>query len=236
MRFFFFLRKKALCCAFPLLYSIFFLLVVFYFWGRDIVREGTYQGRHTLKVQKSIKLGIILFIISELMFFVSFFWAFFHLSLNPTIELGNLWPPSRVVALNPFHVPLLNTLILVSSGVTVTRAHIYLLNGDKQKSLLWTLLTVVLGVYFSALQLYEYKSSTFTFADSAYGSVFFLATGFHGFHVLVGTILIGIRLTRLGKNHFSPQRHLNFELSCWYWHFVDLIWLFLFLSIYWWGN
>lgn len=216
-------------------FSFVFFFIIFFSWARDVTRERTFQGVHTKKVQTSIKLGIILFILSEVIFFVSFFWAFFHRALNPAVELGNTWPPKGIQPLNPFHIPLLNSLILISSGVTVTSAHYYLMNERKRKSVSWTFYTIVLGIYFTILQAYEYVTRTFSITDSVYGSIFFLATGFHGLHVIIGTRIILFILIRLINNHFSRRRHLGYELACWYWHFVDLVWLFLFVCIYWWG-
>lgn len=218
-----------------MLFALINFFFIIFLWSRDIVRERTGQGCHTLKVQKLIKFGISLFILSEVIFFFSFFWAFFDYALNPSLEIGCMWPPKGVVPLNPMHVPLLNSLILVSSGLTITRAHIFFINSNKRKAMIWTSLTVILGIYFTILQILEYKTTPFSFTDSAYGSIFFLTTGFHGFHVIIGTILILVSLVRMYMNHFSRKRHLNFEMACWYWHFVDFVWLFLYISIYWWG-
>nr|AVN67311.1 cytochrome c oxidase subunit 3 [Blaberus discoidalis]AVN67322.1 cytochrome c oxidase subunit 3 [Blaberus sp. B013] len=205
-------------------------------WWRDIVREGTYQGLHTKFVTKGLRWGMILFIISEVFFFISFFWAFFHSSLSPTIEIGSLWPPTGVEPFNPLQIPLLNTAILLSSGVTVTWAHHGLLENNYNQALQGLFLTVILGLYFTALQAYEYLEASFTIADSVYGSTFFMATGFHGLHVIIGTTFLLTCLLRHLYLHFSSNHHFGFEAAAWYWHFVDVVWLFLYISIYWWGS
>nr|AHA47085.1 cytochrome c oxidase subunit III [Liposcelis paeta] len=210
-------------------------LFTFSFWSRDILRESTFQGNHTLKVLNLLKFGLILFIISEIMFFLSFFWTFFHSSFNPNLELGNSWPSWGIQAINPFGIPLLNTLILISSGVSITYSHHMMLNFNFNLSLVWVFITILLGLYFTFLQFLEYKFSSFSIMDSVYGSIFFMSTGFHGLHVIIGTSLILFSLSRMMMNHFSYSHHLMFEFACWYWHFVDLIWLFLFIFIYWWG-
>nr|YP_010610509.1 cytochrome c oxidase subunit III [Anabropsis maguanensis]WAP91024.1 cytochrome c oxidase subunit III [Anabropsis maguanensis] len=205
-------------------------------WWRDITREGTYQGLHTLPVNLGLRWGMILFIISEVFFFISFFWAFFHSSLSPAIELGAMWPPAGIQPFNPFQIPLLNTAILLASGVTVTWAHHSLMEGNYSQTTQGLFFTVILGIYFSILQAYEYIEAPFTIADAAYGSTFFVATGFHGLHVLIGTTFLLTCLMRHIMLHFSPNHHFGFEAAAWYWHFVDVVWLFLYISIYWWGS
>ena len=169
-------------------------------------------------------------------FFISFFWAFFHRSLSPTIELGIIWPPIGIIAFNPFQIPLLNTAILLASGVTVTWAHHSLIERNHTQAIQSLFFTILLGIYFSILQAYEYIESPFTIADGIYGSTFFIATGFHGLHVLIGTTFLLICLLRHINNHFSKTHHFGFEAAAWYWHFVDVVWLFLYISIYWWGR
>lgn len=211
------------------------ILLTIYQWWRDISRERTFQGKHTFIVSKGLRWGIILFIISEIFFFVSFFWRFFHRSLSPTIEI-NYWPPLNIVPFNPFQIPLLNTIILITSGITVTWAHHSLLENNHKQTTQRLFFTIILGIYFSILQLYEYLEASFSIADSIYGSTFFIATGFHGLHVLIGTIFLTICLYRHINFHFSIRHHFGFERAAWYWHFVDVVWLFLYISIYWWGN
>lgn len=205
-------------------------------WWRDIRREGTFQGLHTSIVAKGLRWGIILFITSEVLFFFSFLWAFFHRSLAPSIEIGLIWPPRGVLPFNPFQVPLLNTIILLGSGVTVTWAHHRIIENNFSQAFLGLLLTVTLGVYFTSLQALEYWEASFTISDSAYGSTFFIATGFHGIHVIIGTTFLIVCLSRHIKSHFSRNHHFGFEAAAWYWHFVDVVWLFLYISIYWWGG
>ena len=177
-----------------------------------------------------------MFIISEVFFFLSFFWAFFHRRLAVNIELGNEWPPAGILTFNPFGVPLLNTVILLSSGVRVTWAHHSLMRGNHSQTKISLILTVILGGYFTILQGAEYYEARFSFADSVYGSSFFLATGFHGLHVLIGTAFLRVCLFRLNKFNFRFTHHFGFEAAAWYWHFVDVVWLFLFVVIYWWGG
>lgn len=219
----------------PLILSFFVVLITMFQWWRDIIREGTYQGFHTYQVGVGLRWGIILFIVSEVCFFFAFFWAYFHSSLAPSIELGCCWPPSGIEPLNPFSIPLLNTAVLLSSGVTVTWAHHSIIEGDRIGRIQGLFLTVILGVYFTVLQAGEYYEAPFTLADGAYGSTFFVATGFHGLHVLIGTTFLLVCLMRLYLYHFSVGHHFGFEAAAWYWHFVDVVWLFLYLTIYWWG-
>nr|AVN67207.1 cytochrome c oxidase subunit 3 [Allacta australiensis] len=205
-------------------------------WWRDIIREGTFQGLHTKMVTKGLRWGMILFIISEVFFFMSFFWAFFHSSLSPNIEIGSMWPPTGIMPFNPIQIPLLNTAILLSSGITITWAHHSLISNNYNQALQGLFFTVMLGIYFTMLQAYEYIESPFTIADSIYGSTFFMATGFHGLHVIIGTTFLITCLLRHILLHFSSNHHFGFEAAAWYWHFVDVVWLFLYISIYWWGS
>nr|WRM53936.1 cytochrome c oxidase subunit III [Linnaemya omega] len=218
-----------------LLGNIITILTV-YQWWRDVSREGTFQGLHTLMVTTGLRWGMILFILSEVLFFFSFFWSFFHSSLSPSIELGTIWPPMGISAFNPFQIPLLNTVILLTSGITVTWAHHSLMESNHSQTTQGLFFTIILGIYFTMLQAYEYIEAPFTIADSVYGSSFFMATGFHGVHVLIGTTFLLICLIRHLNNHFSKNHHFGFEAAAWYWHFVDIVWLFLYISIYWWGN
>lgn len=219
--------------TFILVFSLSLQLIILYQWWRDVIRESTWQGHHTIKVQGNLKRGRLLFIISEIMFFVSFFWTFFHLSLSPNIELNIEWPPIRITTFDPLGIPLLNTIILLSSGVTLTWAHFSLLNNNLIEYKIIIIGTILLAIIFTLLQLYEYCNAPFTIADSAYGSIFFLATGFHGFHVIIGSIFLITCLIR--ANHLIPTHHVGLELGSWYWHFVDVVWLFLYICVYWWG-
>nr|UBA17447.1 cytochrome c oxidase subunit III [Peruphasma schultei] len=204
-------------------------------WWRDIVREGTYQGLHTKIVMKGLRWGMILFIISEIFFFISFFWSFFHSSLSPAVQIGSIWPPSGITPFNPMQIPLLNTIILLTSGVTVTWAHHSMLNNNLSEMNQSLMITIALGLYFTMLQAYEYMEAPFSISDSIYGSTFFMATGFHGLHVIIGTTFLLVCLLRQLNLHFSKNHHVGFEVAAWYWHFVDVVWLFLYISIYWWG-
>ena len=228
-----------------------------FLWWRDIIREA-HKGDHTPVVQLHLRYGMILFIASEVMFFVAWFWAYFDASLYPSgiwhlanvpeptgmiarNELtGGHWPPQAsenfTATFDPWGLPLVNTLILLLSGCTVTWAHHALLNNDR-KGLIWGLiLTVILGATFTTLQAYEYGHAAFNFAGHIYGSTFFMATGFHGAHVIIGTIFLFVCLIRAMKGDFTPKQHFGFEAAAWYWHFVDVVWLFLFFAIYLWGS
>ena len=212
-------------------------------WWTDVAHEAEH-GDHTRVVQLSHRYGMILFISSEVMFFVAWFWAFFDASLfsNEAIQYGRVeftgghWPPKGVEVLDPWHLPLLNTLILLTSGTTVTWAHHALLHGDREGLKKGLMATIVLGLIFTTVQAYEYAHAPFAFKNSIYGSTFFMATGFHGFHVIVGTVFLIVCLIRAMKGQFTPKQHLGFEFAAWYWHFVDVVWLFLFACIYVWAS
>ena len=218
------------------------ILYVMYAWWADTVKEA-HEGAHTRVVSLHLRYGMIMFIASEVMFFVAWFWAYFDVSLFPNeaiqasrvIFTGGQWPPKGVEVLDPWHLPIYNTIILLLSGTTVTWAHHALLHNDRKGMITGLALTVALGVLFSAVQAYESVHAPFAFKDSIYGATFFMATGFHGFHVLVGTIFLGVCLIRALRGDFTPKQHFGFEAAAWYWHFVDVVWLFLFVCIYWWG-
>nr|AKQ78461.1 cytochrome c oxidase subunit III [Nodularia douglasiae] len=215
--------------------AIVVLLLVLCQWLRDITRESN-QGWHTSYVANNIRFGMILFIVSEVFFFFSFFWAFFSCSLVPSVEVGGVWPPVGIVALNPFSLPLLNTAVLLGSGVSVTWCHHAVMCGNRMEAV-WALsMTIFLGFYFSFLQVCEYMECSFTIADSVFGSLFYVMTGFHGVHVILGSVMLLVSLFRLINNGFSTDRHLGLELSIWYWHFVDVVWICLYLCVYWWGG
>lgn len=212
------------------------ILLTIFQWWRDISHEGASQGVHSIFVEYGLRYGILLFILREVLFFVSFFWAFFHSRLAPTIELGAVWPPCGISTFNFIDVPLLNTIILLSSGVRVTWAHHALIAGNHFYAIQGLIFTVLLGIYFSSLQAFEYYEASFRLSDGIYGTTFFVATGFHGLHVLIGTFFLLICTIRLSNGHFSASHHFGFEAAAWYWHFVDVVWLFLYLVIYWWGS
>ena len=217
------------------------LIATFFAWFSNVVKEA-HQGFHTPVVQLHLRYGMILFIASEVMFFLAWFWAYFDASLFPSSAevIGGVWPPKGQNVLDPFGFPLLNTLILLCSGTTVTYAHHSLIHGDREGLKLGLLMTVLLGVLFTSIQAYEYMHAPFAFKQAnggtIYGSTFFMATGFHGFHVIVGTIFLTVCLIRAWKGDFTPKQHFGFEAAAWYWHFVDVVWLFLFVSIYVWGG
>lgn len=212
------------------------ILFMMYCWWRDIIREATIEGQHTKSVQSGLKMGMLLFIASEVMFFFAFFWAFFHSSFNPSPVIGGVWPPAYITTLDPWKIPLLNTVLLLSSGASVTWAHHSIVYGSKFQAIVALIVTITLAVIFTGLQGYEYVSAPFSISDSVYGASFYMATGFHGFHVIIGTIFLTVCLFRLYLNHFTKEHHFGFEAAAWYWHFVDVVWLFLFITIYWWGS
>lgn len=212
------------------------LIIVIYQWWRDVTREGALQGKHTSIVELGLRSGILLFIVSEVFFFLRFFWAYFHFSLRPSIEVGSLWPYYGIEPFNAFKIPFLNTIILLSSGVSVTWAHHAILKNNYNEIIVRIIITVLLGLYFTILQALEYLESMFCLSDGVYGSTFFIATGFHGLHVIVGTLFLLVCLIRIIKNEFNNNHHFGLEAAAWYWHFVDVVWLFLFISIYWWGR
>ncbi|TCD04943.1 cytochrome c oxidase subunit 3 [Erythrobacteraceae bacterium CFH 75059] len=215
------------------------LIATFYGWFSKVVAESQ-AGHHTPVVQLHMRYGMILFIASEVMFFVGWFWAWFSFALFPSEladVIGGRFPPAAIESvINPFQLPLLNTLILLCSGTTVTWAHHALIHGDRDglKKGLWA--TIILGVIFSLIQAYEYAIAPFPFGENTYGSAFYMATGFHGFHVIVGTIFLIVCLRRAYLGHFTPRQHFGFEAAAWYWHFVDVVWLFLFIAVYIWGS
>jgi cytochrome c oxidase subunit III len=212
------------------------VLVTMALWWRDVVREATFQGHHTAVVQIGLRYGMALFIASEVMFFVAWFWAYFNASLFPPAAIEHKWPPPGVGVFDPWDLPFLNTLILLMSGVTVTWAHHALREGNRAHMLQGLALTILLGLTFTSVQAYEYSHAAFHFNGGIYPTTFFMATGFHGFHVIVGTIFLIVCFFRAKAGHFKPDHHFGFEAAAWYWHFVDVVWLFLFTCIYWWGS
>jgi len=204
-------------------------------WWRDVIRESVVKGDHTPVVKLHLRYGMILFIASEVMFFVAWFWAYFNAALFPAAINLPAWPPANIATFNPWDLPLLNTLILLTSGTTVTWAHHAIQTGNQRGAVNGLALTILLGLTFTAVQAYEYGHAAFAFSGNIYGATFFMATGFHGFHVIVGTIFLIVCFFRARAGHFTPERHFGFEAAAWYWHFVDVVWLFLFAAIYVWG-
>jgi cytochrome c oxidase subunit III len=209
------------------------VLATMFAWWRDVIREAEFQGHHTPVVQIGLRYGMALFIVSEVMFFAAFFWAFFSASLFP---VDGVWPPKGIHPFNPWKIPFLNTVILLASGFTVSWAHRALLVNHRRQLIQWLGVTILLGICFSSLQAYEYSHAAFGFKDGIYPSTFFMATGFHGFHVIVGTCFLIVNFFRAIAGQFKPDHHFGFEAAAWYWHFVDVVWLFLFICIYWWGG
>ena len=217
---------------FKLLPGFVLLILTMALWWRDVVRESVKDHAHTGEVSHGLRMGMALFITSEVMFFVAFFWAFFHNALGfSTTTLQ--WPPEGITVFDAWELPFYNTVILLTSGGTVTRAHIYIEEGNNQKAAKWLWITAALGAGFLGLQGYEYHHAAFSLTEGIYPSTFFLATGFHGFHVFVGTVFLIVCAVRAQRNHFSQHKHIGFQAAAWYWHFVDVVWLFLFVWVYW---
>lgn len=219
-----------------LLFSLTSIAYSMALWFRDVISEGTYLGNHTLAVQRGLNMGVGLFIISEVLFFLAIFWAFFHSALSPTIELGAKWPPMGIESINPFELPLLNTIILLSSGVTVTYSHHSLIQGNRRAGLTGLIITIILAGIFTAFQGVEYSVASFTISDGTFTSCFYFGTGFHGFHVIIGTIFLAVGFWRFLAYHLTENHHLGYESGILYWHFVDVVWLFLYISVYYWGS
>ncbi len=212
------------------------LLFVMYVWWRDIIREATFEDQHTVAVQKGLRLGMILFIVSEVMFFFAFFWAFFHSSIAPVFSIGGVWPPKAIPTMDAYTIPLTNTFFLLTSGATVTWSHHALVARSKKQALLSLMFTLFFAILFTGLQGLEYVNAGFNISDGIYGSCFYMATGFHGFHVFVGTLALLVSFIRIIFNHYTNSHHFGFESAIWYWHFVDVVWLYLFINVYWWSN
>jgi cytochrome c oxidase subunit 3 len=212
------------------------VLAVMFVWWRDVIHEAVVGGYHNPVVQIGLRFGMALFIASEVMFFAAFFWAFFSSALFPNEATGGVWPPKGIHPFNPWEFPFLNTLILLTSGTTVTWAHHALLEGDRKGLIQGLTVTVLLGLSFTGFQAYEYAHAAFGFTQGIYPSTFFMATGFHGAHVIIGTTFLLVCLFRAKAGQFTPTHHFGFEAAAWYWHFVDVVWLFLFVCVYWWGG
>ena len=213
------------------------VLATMFLWWREVLKESRTPGLHTAVVRLGLRYGMMLFIASEVMFFVGFFWAFFNFALFPEHVSGSgQWPPPGIHTFDPFHLPFLNTMLLLLSGTTITWAHHSLIHNDRKGLIAGLGLTVLLGASFTLCQVIEYSDAPFKFyGGGVYPGVFFLATGFHGFHVIVGTTFLVVCWMRAKAGQFTPQRHFGFEAAAWYWHFVDVVWLFLFVCIYVWG-
>jgi len=225
---------------FPALIGLAGVLYVMYAWWAEMIAEAN-GGDHTPVVAIGLRYGMVLFIMSEVMFFAAWFWTFFKHAMYPMTDgspaIDGVWPPIGIETLDPWNLPLINTLILLCSGMAATWAHHAIAHENNRKDLInGLILAVLLGIAFTALQAYEYWEATFGFAGNIYGATFFMATGFHGFHVIIGTIFLGVCAVRAMKGHFTPKQHVGLEAAAWYWHFVDVVWLFLFAAIYIWGS
>lgn len=225
------LKTTLTSVVFPLV----FLVALAFIWWKDVMRERL-LGYHTHKLEVRLRIGMLLFILSEVFFFVSFFWAFYDATLSPTVEIGLTWPPKGISPLSVYSVPLLNTVILLTRGITVTWAHHSIINNYFNKSIISLIVTVLLGGYFMAIQYVEYCEASFAISDGIYGTTFFMATGFHGFHVTIGTLFLLYVALAVSRGQVTYSHHFCFEAAAWYWHFVDVVWLFLFINIYWWGS
>lgn len=216
--------------------GLFMVFYTMYVWWRDVIHESR-VGDHTPVVMIGLRYGMILFIISEVMFFSAWFWSFIKHAIYPMDAIDNVWPPAGIETFDPWHLPFINTLVLLCSGCAVTWAHHALVHENNRDHLKWGLwLGIGLGILFTFFQAYEYSHAAFGFAGNIYGANFFMATGFHGFHIIVGTIFLIVCLYRVYAGDFTPEKHVGFEAAAWYWHFVDVVWLFLFAIIYIWGS
>jgi cytochrome c oxidase subunit 3 len=212
------------------------IMICMFFWWKDVIYESVVEKAHTKIAEVGFRFGMALFIASEVMFFFAFFWAFFSASLFPVEAIGFVWPPANIHTIPAFDLPFMMTMILLLSGCTVTWAHHAILEGDNKNAVKALGITVLLGSAFLGFQIYEYAHAHFGFTEGIFPSTFFMATGFHGFHVFVGTVFLYVCYRRAQKGHFTPNRHFGFEAAAWYWHFVDVVWLFLFIAVYWWGG
>jgi len=212
------------------------LIYVTAIWWEDVIREATFEEQHKAPVRRGLRFGMILFIISEVMFFFAFFWAFFHSSLSPVFNIGGIWPPKSIIPVALSGIPLTNTFLLLSSGATVTWGHHAIITRSKKHSVLAIIITIALALLFTRLQGLEYMDAPFNISDSVFGSCFYMTTGFHGFHVIIGTTALAVSFIRIILNHFTDTHHFGLEAAIWYWHFVDVVWIFLLGSLYWWGQ
>jgi len=216
--------------------SIISISLILFLWWRDTIRESTYIGYHTTYVQKGLRIGFILFVISEIMLFFSVFWGYFHSSLAPSVEFGTIWPPTGIDIINAWELPLLNTLLLLSSGASITWVHQALIAKNLKSVILGFIITIIFALLFTGFQIFEYFNASFTISDSIYGSCFYMATGLHGLHVIGGTIFLLIALIRIIIYHLTNTTHLGLEFAIIYYHFIDIVWLFLFIFLYYWGS
>jgi cytochrome c oxidase subunit 3 len=211
------------------------VLAIMAIWWRDVIHEATFEKAHSPLVQLGLRYGMALFITSEVMFFSAFFWAYYSAALFPSAAIGGIWPPASIHTFDPLDMPSIMTLILLLSGTTVTWAHHAVLEGNQRDTVRALTYTVVLGACFTLCQAFEYHHAQFGLTSGIFGSTFFMATGFHGLHVIIGTIFLAVCLFRAKRGDFTPDSHFGLEAAAWYWHFVDVVWLFLYISVYWYG-
>ncbi len=212
------------------------VLAIMFVWWRDIIREAFVEKAHSPVTKIGLRYGMALFIASEVMFFAAFFWAYYQYALYPPEFINHLWPPADIKTFDPFEMPFMMTLILLLSGTTVTWAHHAALEGNQKDLVKALACTVALGFTFSCFQAFEYHHAQFTLKSGVFGSTFYMATGFHGLHVIIGTIFLAVCWWRAKQGQFTPDSHFGLEAAAWYWHFVDVVWLFLFVSVYWYGS
>jgi cytochrome c oxidase subunit 3 len=222
--------------SYALIFNLLLVTASMFLWFRDIIAEGSFIGDHTIAVKAGLNNGFVLFVTSEALFFLSIFWAYFHSSIGPNVEIGSVWPPYGFPIISPYDLPLTNTILLLSSGASLTYSHHSLIHGNRKNTIIGLIITLILSIVFTFVQGVEYNTAPFSISDGVYGTVFFFSTGFHGLHVIIGTIMLAISLYRIMNYQLTDQHHVGYETAILYWHFVDVVWLFLFISVYWWGS
>jgi len=218
--------------SYTLLAYVIFLFILILRWGSDVHVEASYEGRHTKIVQKLIKHGFFLFIASEIMFFAGLFGSYFYIMTHPNIWIGCEWPPSELYEMNPMKLPLANAFLLVASGMWGEIAGDMISLGLGSYALHYLIILIILGTAFLGVQVHEYIEAPFGIDDGIYGSLFYFITGFHGIHVCAGLIFIIVQYRRILSGGITRNHHLGFDLSIWYWHFVDIVWIFVWFVVY----
>lgn len=210
--------------------------ITLYFWISELIKEGLYIGDHSKIEVSNLTIGFILFVVSEIIIFIILFFSYFYNSFIPAIEIGSEWPPYAIKIINPYSLPLFNTALLYFSGISISISQNYLLTRNKYHTLFFLLFTIILALLFTMVQLYEYKQASFSILDSIYGTNFFVLTGFHGIHVIIGTSLLIISFLRFFFNHFQSNNQVGYHASAIYWAFVDWLWLFIMAFLYIWSS
>ena len=218
-----------------LILAVSVVISTIFLWTRDIVIEGTYLGGHTIAVKRGLNIGFLIFVGTEIMIFIALFWGYFHSAMSPSIEIGCQWPPVGITSIKPTELPLLNTIILLSSGATVTWAHESVLSKNRNNALLGLFITTLLIIIFVLCQICECNSATFNITDSVYGSIFYATTGLHFIHMIMLSLMLAICTGRMYVYHFTATHHVNLETTILYLHVLDIIWLFIYIVFYWWG-